>query len=820
MPEPARRVLACGIVAVLGLLLALFGAVAPPAGAQPETAGSPYASMSLTTIAPTLVTATSPRTVTVSGQLTNTFDRPIRDVVVRLQRGDALTDDAALRTSLAAETSAFGVVTPFAPVADELAAGATARFTITVPVSGDSGLAISDTGVYPLLVNANGTPDYGGPSRIADSRVLLPVLSLPADPARAAGYDPGFSDPQLQADGAVHAPTSSPAAFTMLIPFAAPPQLAPGVLGGGTEELRLTSDSMANSLAPNGRLHSLLEEVTALATSGDERVRSAVCLAVDPDLLITVRGMADGYGISSNPADPQSSTHPGPGSTEAGEWFELLKSIAPDLCVVALPFAQAGLQSLVNVGNNDFSASALTGAADLVDALLGVESVRGFTVPGAETLSTGTAALLTGLGIPGAATASTAVRPGPAPRTTADVHGRYRLGEIAVQTYSPAVTAALGTMGTGPGIPAITPVDDQPDFEQESALARRQSGIAALAFPMLTPRGDAAPDSGDGEPGERSPLPVTGRSAFVVPPAHWSATAADLHDLLGTARVLIDAGTAVPVPLADVVAELPAAGTPATAVVPPGVDAKLAAGFPTTAEQTDAIRSRLDTSWQLQSALVGGRETVTTPQRLMAPLREDLLRAIVTPPTPDTDSMESARDMRLSGMAATLAQMQASVRLLDPSGRYTLASERSPLLLVVRNDLALPIRVRLHVDAPPSLQVEDLGAIEIPARGTRQLQVPTLASTSEPTEVKISLVTSTALPLSDAITLSVYSNAYGKPLFYLTITAAVILVLLTARRLWHRFRGQPDPADADRPEPDERDRLLAGSTYQHRERHE
>jgi hypothetical protein len=27
------------------------------------------------------------------------------------------------------------------------------------------------------------------------------------------------------------------------------------------------------------------------------------------------------------------------------------------------------------------------------------------------------------------------------------------------------------------------------------------------------------------------------------------------------------------------------------------------------------------------------------------------------------------------------------------------------------------------------------------------------------------------------------------------------LVLLAGRRLWHRFRGQPDPADLDRPDP-------------------
>ncbi|WP_156746223.1 hypothetical protein, partial [Mycobacterium sp. 1423905.2] len=46
-----------------------------------------------------------------------------------------------------------------------------------------------------------------------------------------------------------------------------------------------------------------------------------------------------------------------------------------------------------------------------------------------------------------------------------------------------------------------------------------------------------------------------------------------------------------------------------------------------------------------------------------------------------------------------------------------------------------------------------------------------------------------------------HSNAYGKVLFAITLTAAAVLVTLAGRRLWHRFRGQPDPADLDRPDP-------------------
>jgi hypothetical protein len=47
----------------------------------------------------------------------------------------------------------------------------------------------------------------------------------------------------------------------------------------------------------------------------------------------------------------------------------------------------------------------------------------------------------------------------------------------------------------------------------------------------------------------------------------------------------------------------------------------------------------------------------------------------------------------------------------------------------------------------------------------------------------------------------VHSNAYGKVLFFITLSAGAVLVLLAGRRLWHRFRGQPDRADLDRPDP-------------------
>lgn len=59
--------------------------------------------------------------------------------------------------------------------------------TFSVPIRS---LGIDRPGVYPLLININGTPEDESPSRLDEARFLLPVTGVPVDPA-------GFSDNPL-----------------------------------------------------------------------------------------------------------------------------------------------------------------------------------------------------------------------------------------------------------------------------------------------------------------------------------------------------------------------------------------------------------------------------------------------------------------------------------------------------------------------------------------------------------------------------------------------------------------------------------------------
>ena len=95
----------------------------------------------------------------------------------------------------------------------------------------------------------------------------------------------------------------------MLWPLADKPRLAPGV-PGGTTPVRLMDDDLAVSLAAGGRLETLLaaaefatspDAVDPDTVDPDTGIDRALCLAIDPDLVVTVNAMTAGYVVSDSP---------------------------------------------------------------------------------------------------------------------------------------------------------------------------------------------------------------------------------------------------------------------------------------------------------------------------------------------------------------------------------------------------------------------------------------------------------------------------------------------------------------------------------------
>jgi len=737
-----------------------------PRSAAVEPAISSFLRLHIERVTPDVVTGTSEPTLTVTGTVTNIGDRPVRDVMVRLEHAPAVQASRGLRTALSGEPAGYTAVGDFTTVSADLQRGQSTPFRLSYPLRStpQPALAIDEPGVYPVLVNVNGTPDYGAPARLDDARFLLPVLGVP--PSTAAEQQGDVVSPD-----ATH-----PLALTILWPLADRPRLAAGA-PGGTNPVRLTDDELAVSLAGGGRLDTLL---TTAEFATDERVdpggqlHNAICLAVDPDLLVTVNAMTGGYVVNDDPTGGlYSPTHPGTGKQAATDWLDRLRNLARRTCVVPSVYAQANLNALSRVDDSRLSASAITGATPIVNQILGITATPGVTLVGDGTLTPSTVDLLSAQAQPTVAIA--AARSDADTDPTTDTSPRRLTPRVAAAYFDPGVAAALAGAGRKPTSPSYLDSDLRVDLDHDSPAARLQDAVSAVLWGGLHPR-------------------LAPRGQILMPPMAWDLTPTDAQVLLTAVTTVLHSGLAVPRPLPTVIAEADAL-PPSEAPAPSDKAADNPRGR-VSDTVTSRIRAVSERIWGLTSALNTDVQTGLTGNQFTAPLREDMLRAL-TQSVPAADRNTLAQST-VDTTERAVNDLFGAVTVVNPGGAYTLATERSPLPLALRNDLPVPIRVRLAIDPPPGMTVTDLGEIELPP-GYLPLHVPIEVHFTQRVAVDVALRTANGLPLGEPVRLSVHSNAYGKVLFFITLCAGAVLFGLAGRRLWHRFRGQPDRADLDRP---------------------
>lgn len=759
------------VLAIMAGLAALTGPVIPRAAAG-EPGVTPFVRVRIDQVTPDVVTTTSPPVVTVSGMVTNIGDRPVRDVMVRLEHAGAVTASAGLRTTLDGDPDGYQGAADFLTVAPELQRGQEVGFTLSAPLRAlaKPSLGVEKPGIYPVLVNVNGTPDYGAPARLDNARFLLPVVGVPPDRAD-------------DISSAVAPDTSKPVSMTMLWPLADRPRLAPGV-PGGTIPVRLVDD-LATSLASGGRLDILLasaEVATSHDVDPDGAVGRALCLAIDPDLLVTVNAMTAGYVVSNSPDGPGqlpgSPTHPGAGQATATEWLNRLRALAHRTCVAPLPYAQADLDAVQRVNDPGLSAIATTSANGIIDKILDVSSARGATlVPDGPLTDRAVKLLGANDNTVAIAAADLSATDAQGSTTGVDTAPRRLSPQVALAPFDPAVGAALAGAGTSPEAPTYLDSSLTVRLGHDSVTARRQDALGSIFWHAL--RRD--------EP----------RTQILVPPTTWNLQADDAQVILTALTTTIRSGLAVPRPLPAAIAEANQAAQGRN-----GSPGQVGGGGSPRGQFSDdvtaGIASQVGRLWGLTSSLMTDERTGLTGVQYTAPLREDMLRALSQSEPPDTRN--GLAQQRLAVVSKTINDLFGAVTIVNPGGSYTLATEHSPLPLALHNGLAVPIRVRLHVDAPPGMNVTDIGQIELPP-GYLPLRIPVEVNFTQRVAVDATLRTPDGLRLGEPVRLSVHSNAYGKVLFAITLSAAAVLVLLAGRRLWHRFRGQPDPADLDRPDP-------------------
>ncbi|MEV6136219.1 DUF6049 family protein [Nocardia sp. NPDC051990] len=839
------------VLTILGSATAVPVLLAQPVAAQPTTPNSSsspkFLKLTLDSVNPSAVTTTSDPTLTVAGTVTNIGDRVVQDISVRIQRAAAVSTPSGLRSTLRLDQVNYDLTGPFEDIADRLSPGQRKQFTISIPLRSNSGTAaldITKPGVYPLLMNVNGEPAYGTQARLDDARFLLPVLGVPAT---------------VDGSSPVPAAPDTPVATTLLWPLADRPRLVAGVTGPLNGKAELTDDELAASLGKGGRLDQLLGALESVLgtnqASRDRTLTSAVCVAIDPDLLITAQVMTKGYRVLASPSDPDGATRAGTGADQARTWLDRLRAVAASTCTVALPFAQVDVTALAAVNDPELSTRALNEPAEIVDSILATKSVRGVSIPDSGSIDDSAGMLLRGHGFGTAVLADTGAVPlgtagtwtdsqpittgrggigsqstanqssssPPLPETsTPDV---VRLAEIApvpvtaVQTPEPQTSAtptpsatstpttstsapttspapasaqtaptdpalhaatfdiwsatALAAVGSNPPTPSFTPAHVRYDVTNDSRMARLQDALGAITWTALNPE------------------PNRPRSLLLAPPQQWSANREEATAILKQVDLLLRNNLATPRTLPELVTESPDPQPYEPDYLPQAAHDAVSESFLLPVH--DQARRITD----LMRSLVEVPAAEPSPNQYLTPLRDDLLRVLTLSDRRSGDSAQpdTYAQRRLDQTTRTLDRLYGSVTVLPPGGVYTLASEQSPLLLVARNNLPVAIRVRFRIEAPTETKITDPGEETLPPTGSRSFQIPTEVTDSRNLVIPISLTTSDGVPLGNPTSVSVRSNAYGQTLAIITACAGILLLLLAGRRLWRRFRGQPDPAD-------------------------
>jgi hypothetical protein len=758
----SSRPLAAGLVTAL-LVIGLFltgTALAPAAAATvPAPTGSGGLMLELSEVAPRVVSAAGPGTVTVTGTLRNTGDRPVADLEIRLQRGDALGTDGDVRDALAGTGRTDAVAPAFTALPGALDPGGALPVTLAVPLRGDpqEGLALALPGVYEVLVNVNGVPRDGVRARLAAVRLLLPVLSLPAGP-----------DPQ--ADPAVPAPTGSSAGVSVLYPLTDAPRRLPTVPG---EQTLLTDDDLARSFAPDGRLGALVAAYADRAPPGSA-VRAATCLAVDPDLVGTAAAMRQGYVVRA--AD--GTTVPGTGATVAGTWLDGLAAAARGGCVVALPFADADLGALARGNLGDLARRAVTDGRTVLTDTLGTPVLDGTTWPADgvldepgldEAAAAGTrAVVLRGDVVDGG--------PGDATSGVVPLAGTGQAPPFAVLTdplLGRAAAAADGTTvggvgGVSAGVPVgVTGPVTSTDAGTSPALST-QGVLAALVFRAQ------APPPADG--------PIV-----LAPPHLWTADGTAARALLDALDQLLGGGDLTPRGLADVVATGPTTPGDAWRTEDP-LEAGARDVPPPVLESVREVRADVV---DLQSAAVPETGVGASVEATFAPLMQATLR-------PASAAWHGRPDLAAGAAAlaaARVGQLRESVRVLAPPTPYSLGTRDAPLLLTVANGLPVTVEVRLSISSTTGLRVAPIPTQRVPPLGRRQVQVQAQVIRSGQFVVEAVVRSPAGRTLGPPSRLQVRSTAYGTITVWLTACASVLLVVLAARRVVRRIRGESSRRD-------------------------
>ncbi|MCX7543676.1 hypothetical protein OS128_12250 [Corynebacterium sp. P5848] len=780
----------------------------------------------------------------------NRSEQVVDNLSLRFQRADAVEDTAAARLSLTDHQSTYGYTGPFTDVAGPLRPGDSVTVALpldTAPGSPD-GLGIGAPGVYPVMINLNGRTGEGIIRYLTSERFLLAVTDRTTGSlhTRTSQENPAAEVPGITMLWPLTAPTGLVAGETGEAPMSAPLLLENDDLAAQLQEGGRLDRLLDIYLeATEGESGSALREATCLAVDPQlievvDRMRAGYTVATErlSPVSDTPRLRDSWRADSSAPRAEQ----PGGGAVAADAWLARLRTAAGQGCTVALPWAGTDINAVSRTGNQWLVREALSRGTSIIADVLDTEPERNLVIPLSGYVTESTAAwlpladttgpadtvnpesaweLLQQQGLPtvhhpaDTAALEDPAMPEPYPRAAfpapatgvrvlvtdnsvwgAPARGRFTgLGPgVTGVSYEGSLAATLAATGPEPLTVGYSNPETRHDPNLDSERARLTTGNSAVRLAVDAARQSVPVD----DQGTAAPEPV-----IIVPPAAPAAPAASA-ELLGTVARLLETGQARPLTLHE--ATTPDAATETTLSRSAGpadpnrrMD-RFGPPFPDPSAPSDdevlAATQQSNYMNDLTQLMVNDPGIALTRYAFMRPLMLDLLRGLTVIGRRNAEEYAASTahaDHIFTLNREMLEKLQSSVALLPPGYVYTRVSQSSPLLIVARNGLPLPVDGRISYLGPPGSVVHVPDQLWIPAKGSIMTQM-TADLPNEPDKVTLvlRLSGSQGSVVSDPVEITVQTQGpliglLGRLIVGLLVLALILRLIQT--KIMRRIRG-------------------------------
>ena len=697
----------------------------------------------------------------------------LSDVQVTVRRADAVNSADEAQAALAhSDFPYWGNAVNLASVAPN--SSTSASMDISTALADSPSLSITQPGAYPVLFTLTGFQD-GDPVHLASERLVLRVEG-PADE--------GFASDEFTADdftvedtvannSAENTAENSERGFSVIVPVSAQIDPVPGATGD--DPLIVRSEDFTTQISAGGRLYELVE------TYRNHDLDGAACMALDPAVVNMAARMTEGYYV--NEQRPEINNEPvrlrdswgadrepdlgdeGRGADAAREWLDMIRDVD---CVLAMPWANTDLNAVQGTHDGWMLHEATDRGPELLQRVLGLES-QPVLLPGngyvsRETsyalgnLPEGAHALLADDAVPSAAAA------------IADPETNLR-----ASTYDGALAAILNDTGASPVTAPYTPVEYRTGTAQASEHAR---DITAAS--MLRTAAQPAPGA---------------TTTIALLPALVEAPVAETL-LSAAADVLAEPGV-IPRPLDAAVgdnyveqaraheAAATAAETSGTASGSPYPDPSVFTDLEIT-----QVRQQVRYINELMSIMRNDSDIALTRYEYTLALRRDMLVALSHHQRNTLDGYDAAvaaTATRINANRAVLKELRESVSLAPPGNVYTRVSDSSPLLVVAKNQLPLPVTTQMAFDSPEGTRLNTPEQVSIPARGSITVSMTAdIPADHGRTDIRLWLATPTGSGISQPVEITV--NTRSDSVILYSVAAGLTLVLATAVALRVRRR--------------------------------